>query len=72
MTSSLCSKPYDLCTALVAQEAGCVVTAPDGAELDVPLDITTNVAFAGYANPALAARLQPMLTEVLQRHGVSR
>ena len=62
--SSLCSRPYDVCTALVAQSAGCVVTAPDGAPLDPPLDVTTNVAFVGYANQELAARLQPALTRI--------
>lgn len=70
ITSSLCSKPYDVCTALIAQVAGCIVTAPDGAPLDPPLDITTNVAMVGYANPALAARVQPMLERVLREHGV--
>lgn len=68
--STLCSRPYDLCTALVACQAGCVVTAPDGSPLDAPLDVTTNVAFAGYANAALAARLQPMVTAALREHGL--
>jgi hypothetical protein len=62
---SLCSKPYDLCTALVAQAAGCVVTAPDGSPLDAPLDVTTNVAWVGYCNQALAARVQPHLSALL-------
>ncbi len=68
VASSLCSKPYDVCTALIAREAGCVVCAPDGGPLDAPLDVTTNVAFAGYANPALAARLQPIVRDVLAAH----
>lgn len=65
---SLCSKPYDLCTALVAQEAGCVVTAADSSALDAPLDLTTNVGFAGYANATLAQRLQPIVQAALRRH----
>jgi hypothetical protein len=68
--STLCGRPYDLCTALVAQQAGCVVTAPDGSPLDAPLDVTTNMAYAGYANAALAERLQPMVTAVLRDHGL--
>ena len=68
--SSLCCRPYDLCTALIAQEAGCVVTEPDGSPLDAPLDVTTNVSFVGYANAELAARVQPMLNGVLRKHGV--
>lgn len=68
---TLCSKPYDLCTALVARAAGCVVTCPDGAPLDPPLDTTTNVAFVGYANSTLADAIQPHLTRLLARHGLS-
>lgn len=70
VTRSLCARPYDLCTALCAQEAGCIVTAPDGTALDAPLDTSTNVAFVGYANRELAARLQPLLTESLRAEGL--
>jgi len=51
--------PYDICTALVLEEAGGVVTDPWGDPLDVPLDTTTPVAWVGYANAALAAALGP-------------
>lgn len=67
---SLCSKPYDLCTVLVAQQAGCIVLAPDGSTLDAPLDTTTNLAFAGYANSVLADRLAPLVRATLARHGL--
>ena len=65
VASSLCSRPYDLCTALVAEESGCVVRDPRGGPLDVPLDVTTSVAFAGYANAELARRLAPLVAEVV-------
>lgn len=65
--SSLCSRPYDLCTLLVAQEAGCVVYDPFGAPLDAPLDTTTNVAFAGYANRALADAMIPIVRDEVRR-----
>ncbi len=68
--STLCARPYDLCTVLVAESAGCVITAPDGTALDAPLDTTTNVAFAGYANAALARVVQPLVTAALRRHGL--
>jgi len=68
--ASLCCRPYDLCAALVAQQAGCVVTAPDGSPLDAPLDVTTNVAYVGYANQRLAARVQPMVVAALGAHGL--
>jgi fructose-1,6-bisphosphatase/inositol monophosphatase family enzyme len=60
------SKPYDLAAAiLVAREAGCVVTAPDGTPLDFPLDATTPVSFVGWANEPTARRLAPHLEAAL-------
>ena len=63
--SALACHPYDICTALIAQELGCVVTAPDGKPLRVPLDTTSSVAWVGYANPSLARRLGPKLRALL-------
>jgi fructose-1,6-bisphosphatase/inositol monophosphatase family enzyme len=64
--SALACHPYDICTALIAQELGCVITAPDGRPLRVPLDTTTPVAWVGYANPALARRIGPALRKLLR------
>lgn len=66
--SSLACRPYDLVTWLIAQEAGCVVCDPLGKPLDAPLDTETNLAFACYANPKLAAELQPIVREEVLRH----
>jgi fructose-1,6-bisphosphatase/inositol monophosphatase family enzyme len=66
--SSLACRPYDVVTALVAIEAGCVVVDPFGQRLDAPLDTTTNVSFACYANAALAAQLIPIVREEVERH----
>jgi len=57
--------PYDVCTAMLLEEAGGVVTDPHGAPLDVPLDTTTAVAWAGYANRALADRIGPILADLV-------
>jgi len=57
--------PYDICTAMLLEEAGGVVTDPRGGPLDVPLDTTTPVAWAGYANRALADRIGPILAELV-------
>lgn len=62
----LACHPYDICTALIAQELGCVVTAPDGKPLRVPLDTTSPVAWAGYANPTLARLIGPKLRKILK------
>ena len=62
-TASPSSKPYDCAGALlVAQEAGCVLSAADGSELDFPLDTSTPVAFVGWANEPTASRLAPHLS----------
>lgn len=65
--AALACHPYDICTALLLEEAGGVVTDPWGAPLDAPLDTTSPVAWVGYANPALAAWIGPVLREVLPR-----
>jgi fructose-1,6-bisphosphatase/inositol monophosphatase family enzyme len=64
--AALTCHPYDICTALIAQEAGCVVTAPDGRPLRVPLDTTSQVAWVGYANKTLARRIGPKLRALLR------
>jgi fructose-1,6-bisphosphatase/inositol monophosphatase family enzyme len=57
--------PYDVCTAMLLEEAGGVVTDPRGEPLDAPLDTTTAVAWAGYANPTLAERIGPILADLV-------
>ena len=59
--AALACHPYDLCTAMLLEEASGVVTDPHGAALDAPLDTTSPVAWVGYANPALAASIGPIL-----------
>ncbi|MEZ4215237.1 MAG: inositol monophosphatase [Myxococcota bacterium] len=59
--------PYDACTALVLEEAGCRVTAPFGGPLDFPLDTTSPVAWVGFANAAIEAHVRPALDACLAR-----
>jgi fructose-1,6-bisphosphatase/inositol monophosphatase family enzyme len=63
----LCCHPYDICTALIAEEAGVIVAGIDG-PLDPPLDIDTDVAWAGYANPSIRSAVQPALNAALKEH----
>ncbi len=65
--AALACHPYDICTALIAQEAGCVITAPDGKPLRAPLDTTSPVAWVGYANPMLARKIGPELRKLLKQ-----
>jgi fructose-1,6-bisphosphatase/inositol monophosphatase family enzyme len=63
--------PYDLAASLIASEAGVVLTGPDGKPLDAPFDVETPVAWVGYANVALRARIEPALAAALARRGLS-
>lgn len=63
-----CCHPYDLCTTLIAEEAGVVVTTPTGKPLHAPLDVESNVAWIGYANRQLHEQIEPVLAELLQEH----
>ena len=64
--AALACHPYDLCTSLLLEVAGGVVTDPWGAKLDAPLDTTTSVAWVGYANRQLADLIGPVLADVVR------
>jgi hypothetical protein len=66
--SALVCHPYDICTAMLFQEAGGVVEAPDGGPVDAPLDTTSPVAWMGYANPGLADQVRPVLARLIAEH----
>lgn len=62
----LCVHPYDLSTALIAQEAGCILQNASGGTLDYSLNLDTNCAWFGYANAKLYKEIQPILLEELK------
>lgn len=62
--------PYDICTLLIAQEAGVVVTDGRGAPFDVRLDVTGKCDWAGYASEALRQHVEPALQNALRRRGL--
>jgi hypothetical protein len=66
----LCCHPYDLCAMLVAEEVGVTVTDAAGMALDAPFDLDADVAWVGYANDQLRARVQPALLGALERRGL--
>jgi hypothetical protein len=66
--SSLVCHPYDVCTAMLLQEAGGIVESPDSSMLDVPLDTTTPVAWMGYANERLANQVRPVLLRLMKEY----
>jgi hypothetical protein len=64
-TPLLCCHPYDLCTELIAREAGVAVTDERGAHLDAPLDIRADVSWIGYANASIRRKVEPLLLRLL-------
>jgi fructose-1,6-bisphosphatase/inositol monophosphatase family enzyme len=68
--AALCCHPYDLCTELIARELGVVVTDEAGDPLSAPLDVTSDVAWVGYANPTLRSGIAPHLRDALARRGL--
>jgi fructose-1,6-bisphosphatase/inositol monophosphatase family enzyme len=66
----LCCHPYDVCTALIAREAGVILTDPSGAPLDAPMNVSADVAWVGYANAELQSCVEPVLRAALARRGL--
>ena len=62
----ICCHPYDICTELIAREAGVIVTDPHGKRLAAPLDVTSDVAWFGFANADLARTVGAALTAELR------
>jgi len=65
---SLCCHPYDLCTELIAREAGVIVTDVDGGPLKARLAIDPDVSWAGYANERIRASIEPLLHAAIKKH----
>jgi fructose-1,6-bisphosphatase/inositol monophosphatase family enzyme len=63
----ICCHPYDVCTELIARELGVIVTDAAGGPLRAPLDLETDVAWAGYANAHVRAQVEPLLIAALRR-----
>lgn len=66
----ICCHPYDVASALIAEEAGVFLTDGFGAPLDAPLSVRGDVAWAGYANAAIKAQIEPLLLQALARRGL--
>jgi fructose-1,6-bisphosphatase/inositol monophosphatase family enzyme len=70
LTPGICCHPYDLCTELIAREAGVVVTDVRGGRLRARLSVEPDVAWAGYANSHVRAQVEPLLLAALSRRGL--
>jgi hypothetical protein len=65
---ALCCHPYDLCTELIAREAGVIVTGIDGGPLEARLAVDPDVSWAGYANERIHRSIEPLLQAAMRRH----
>ncbi len=66
--SELVCHPYDVVTALLLEEAGCIIEDPLHGALREPLDTISPVAWAAYANVALAEKIRPTLRACIADH----
>lgn len=71
LSLGICCHPYDMCTELIAREAGVIVTDEHGHALRAPLTVDADIAWVGYANEAIRREIEPLLREVLKRRGLS-
>jgi len=67
----ICCHPYDVCTELIAREAGVIVTDERGRALRALLKVEPDVAWAGYANDAIRDEIEPLLQQTLKQRGLS-
>jgi fructose-1,6-bisphosphatase/inositol monophosphatase family enzyme len=70
MALGICCHPYDLCTELIAREAGVIVTDPRGRQLVAPLDVSSEVSWVGYANEHIREQIEPLLQKALRDRGL--
>ena len=66
----LCCHPYDICTAMVAEELGVIITDGVGSPIDAPFDVESDVSWVGYANASVRERVEPALEGALRRRGL--
>lgn len=71
--AGLCAHPYDLCTHLIAQQAGVLITDPVGAPLSYALAIDVDCGWVGYANHCIRDEMEaPLLSAIARVEGSSR
>ena len=67
----ICCHPYDICTELIAREAGVIVTNERGERLRAPLHVDPDLSWAGYANDAIRQQIEPLLRRALRERDLS-
>jgi hypothetical protein len=62
--------PYDCAGALVAEEAGVILTDGFGRPFGGPLDVHTPMHWCGYANQEIRRQVEPVIQSWLGEHGL--
>jgi fructose-1,6-bisphosphatase/inositol monophosphatase family enzyme len=70
LTLGICCHPYDVCTELIAREMGVIITDARGGPLRAPLDVDTDLAWAGYANSHIQREIEPLLQRAIASRGL--
>jgi hypothetical protein len=70
LQTGLCCHPYDICTELIAREAGILISDECGLPLRSELNLTAEVIWVGYANDQIRSRIQPLLQKALKDRGL--
>ena len=65
---SLCCHPYDLCTELIAREAGVIITDERGNPVRANLNVTDNISWIGFANNSIKKEVEPHLVKPLMKY----
>jgi fructose-1,6-bisphosphatase/inositol monophosphatase family enzyme len=66
----ICCHPYDVCSEMIAREMGVIITDERGEPLRAPLDVESNVTWAGYANKFIQQEIEPLMQDALRRRGL--
>lgn len=66
LDQTLVCHPYDVCTAMLLAEAGVIFEKPEGGPVDVPLDLTSPVAWVAFANQSLADLARPAIRRLVE------
>ena len=64
----LCCHPYDLCTELIAREAGVIITDERSNPVQAKLNVTDNISWIGFANNRIKEEVEPHLIRTLNKY----
>jgi fructose-1,6-bisphosphatase/inositol monophosphatase family enzyme len=62
--------PYDICTMLIAKEAGIIITDQKGNDFDTPFDLHFPVNWVGYANTHIRDEVEPIIQKLFKKHSL--